>query len=194
MQETYKMKQQIQDHLDKVILPFWESLKDDEYGGFYGYMDIDLNVDKKAVKGCILNNRILWFFANAYLNQKRPELLSYAKHAYEFLKEACLDKTYGGVYWSVTFDGKPEEDMKHTYNQAFAIYALSSYYDASGDTEALDIAFSIYDVIEAHCKDDKGYLEAFDRNFQPVSNEKLSENGVMAVSYTHLTLPTIGLV
>ena len=84
MQETYKMKQQIQDHLDKVILPFWESLKDDEYGGFYGYMDIDLNVDKKAVKGCILNNRILWFFANAYLNQKRPELLSYAKHAYEF--------------------------------------------------------------------------------------------------------------
>ena len=53
MQETYKMKQQIQDHLDKVILPFWESLKDDEYGGFYGYMDIDLNVDKKAVKGCI---------------------------------------------------------------------------------------------------------------------------------------------
>ena len=180
MQETNKMKQQIQDHLDKVILPFWESLKDDEYGGFYGYMDIDLNVDKKAVKGCILNNRILWFFANAYLTKKRPELLSYAKHAYEFLKKACLDKTYGGVYWSVTFDGKPEEDMKHTYNQAFAIYALSSYYDASGDKEALDIAFSIYDVIEAHCKDDKGYLEAFDRNFQPVSNEKLSENGVMA--------------
>lgn len=61
MQEINKMKQQIQDHLDKVILPFWESLKDDEYGGFYGYMDIDLNVDKKAVKGCILNNRILWF-------------------------------------------------------------------------------------------------------------------------------------
>ena len=86
MQEINKMKQQIQDHLDKVILPFWESLKDDEYGGFYGYMDIDLNVDKKAVKGCILNNRILWFFANAYLNQKRPELLSYAKHAYEFLR------------------------------------------------------------------------------------------------------------
>ena len=52
MQEINKMKQQIQDHLDKVILPFWESLKDDEYGGFYGYMDIDLNVDKKAVKGC----------------------------------------------------------------------------------------------------------------------------------------------
>lgn len=174
------MKQQIEKHLDQIILPFWEKLKDDEYGGFYGYMDIDLKLDKEAVKGCILNNRILWFFSNAYLTLKRPELLSYAKHAYEFLKNACLDRTYGGVYWSVTFDGTPEEDMKHTYNQAFAIYALSSYYDASGDREALDIAWSIYDVIETNCKDDQGYLEAFDCNFQPVSNEKLSENGVMA--------------
>lgn len=65
MREINKMKQQIQDHLDKVILPFWESLKDDEYGGFlwlHGYRSE--RVDKKAVKGCILNNRILWFFAN----------------------------------------------------------------------------------------------------------------------------------
>ena len=59
MQEINKMKQQIQDHLDKVILPFWESLKDDEYGGFDCYMDIDLHMYKKAVKGFILNNRIL---------------------------------------------------------------------------------------------------------------------------------------
>ena len=32
MQETNKMKQQIQDHLDKVILPFWESLKGGQKG------------------------------------------------------------------------------------------------------------------------------------------------------------------
>ena len=178
--EKALMREQIQSHLDQVILPFWENLKDSEYGGFYGYMDIDLKLDKEAVKGCILNNRILWFFSNAYLTLKRPELLAYAKHAYEFLKNACLDREYGGVYWSVSFDGKPVEDLKHTYNQAFAIYALSSYYDASGDQEALDIAWSIYEIIEKHCKDDKGYLEAFDRRFLPVDNEKLSENGVMA--------------
>lgn len=85
--EKALMKQQIEKHLDQVILPFWEKLKDDEYGGFYGYMDIDLKLDKKAVKGCILNNRILWFFSNAYLTLKRPELLSYAKHAYEFFEK-----------------------------------------------------------------------------------------------------------
>ena len=35
-------------------------------------------------------------------------------------------------------------------------------------------------MIESRCKDELGYLEAFDRRFEPVSNEKLSENGVMA--------------
>lgn len=178
--EKAVLKQEILQHLEQVILPFWEKLKDNEHGGFYGYMDFDRKVDKEAVKGCILNSRILWFFSNAYLTLRRPELLDYARHAYQFLKDACLDRTCGGVYWSVTFDGKPQEDMKHTYNQAFAVYALSSYYDASKDQEALELARTIYDVIETRCKDDKGYLEAFDRTFSPADNEKLSENGVMA--------------
>ena len=55
--------------------------------------------------------------------------------------------------------------MKHTYNQAFAIYALSSYYDATGNKEALELAWKLHDMIESKCKDDEGYLEAFDRNF-----------------------------
>lgn len=175
-----RMKQEIAAHLDQVILPFWMKLRDDTYGGFYGYLDRELVLDKEAVKGCILNNRILWFFSNAYLTLKRPELLEYAAHAYAFLKDACLDREFGGVFWSVTYDGKPEEDMKHTYNQAFAIYALSSYYDASGDKEALELAWDIYHVIESRCKCSNGYAEAFDRQFHPAGNEKLSENGVMA--------------
>ena len=43
------------------IIPFWDALRDDEYGGFYGQMDNDLNLDKKGGKGVILNSRILWF-------------------------------------------------------------------------------------------------------------------------------------
>ena len=49
------------------IVPFWEGLRDDENGGFYGYLSYDLKLDKEAEKGCILNSRITWFFANAYL-------------------------------------------------------------------------------------------------------------------------------
>ena len=76
-------------------------------------------------------------FSNAYTLLKDESLLDEARHGYEFLKNVCWDKENGGVYWSVNYDGTPEETLKHTYNQAFSIYALSSYYEASKDKEAL---------------------------------------------------------
>lgn len=171
---------EIQKHLTKDLIPFWEGLKDETYGGFYGYLDYGLKLDKTAVKGCILNSRILWFFANAYMVLGEDNLLEDAKHAFAFLKEHCLDREYRGVYWSLKYNGEPEDTTKHTYNQAFAIYALSSYYDVSKDPEALEIARGLFELIETKCKDEYGYLEAFNRKFEPEDNEKLSENGVIA--------------
>lgn len=172
--------QEIKEHLTKTIIPFWQGMRDDEFGGFYGWLGYDLELDKKAVKGCILNSRILWFFSNAYRTLGDKALLNDADHAFAFMKEYCMDKVNGGVYWSVTYDGKVEEGLKHTYNQAFAIYALSSYYRVSKKEEALKLAYGLFDLIEEKCKDDRGYLEAFTQDFQPMDNEKLSENGVMA--------------
>lgn len=175
-----KMVSEIKEHLTSDIIPFWEALKDDVYGGFYGYMGYDLKVDEKAVKGCILNSRITWFFANAYTLLGDKELLSYARHGYEFLKNNCIDKENGGVFWSLTYDGKPEDTTKHTYNQAFSIYALSSYYEASKDEEALELAKQLLELIEEKCTNENGYMEAFTREFKPEDNDKLSENGVIA--------------
>ncbi|MBO5524090.1 MAG: AGE family epimerase/isomerase, partial [Roseburia sp.] len=107
-------------------------------------------------------------------------LLEEAKHGYEFLIKHCVDKEYGGIFWSLNYDGTPKDTTKHTYNQAFCIYALASYYEASKDREALELAFSLFHLIEEKCTDEVGYLEAFTRDFQPESNEKLSENGVLA--------------
>ena len=174
------MKEEITKHLTDDIIPFWKNLRDDEFGGYYGYLDYDLKLDKKAEKGCILNSRITWFFSNAYTLLKDKSLLEEADHGYEFLKEHCIDKEYGGIYWSMKYDGTPLDTTKHTYNQAFCIYALSSYYEASGKQEALELARKLYELIETRCMDDNGYLEAFTRDFKPESNEKLSENGVLA--------------
>ena len=170
----------IKEHLVNDLIPFWQGLKDEENGGFYGYLSYDLKLDKKAVKGCILNSRILWFFSNAYMVLGDHSLLESATHAYQFLKEHCVDDEFGGVFWSLTYDGKPEDTTKHTYNQAFSIYALASYYDASKNPEALEIAWKLYDLVESKCKDEYGYLEAFTRSFEPEENDKLSENGVIA--------------
>lgn len=171
---------EIKKHLVEEIIPFWKNLRDESFGGFFGELDYDLDLYQKADKGGILNSRILWFFSNAYITLGDKSCLDYARHSYEFLKKAFYDRENGGIYWSVTYDGKPSDDTKHTYNQSFAIYALASYYAASGDKEALDLAYELVDKVESFCKDEGGYLEAFDRYFKPMSNEKLSENGVEA--------------
>lgn len=174
------LKKEVEKHLIEDIAPFWKKLRDDEFGGYYGFVDQELNIDEKAVKGCILNNRITWFFSNAYDVTADDSLFWEAKHGYEFLRDYCIDRENGGVFWSLNYDGTPADTTKHTYNQAFCIYALSSYYAISRDSEALELAYDIFDIIEEKCRDEVGYLEAFTVDFQPESNEKLSENGVMA--------------
>lgn len=193
--EIQKMSDEMKEHLLGNIVPFWRNLRDDDNGGWYGYMSYGLEVDKNAVKGCILNSRITWFFANVALciregliseddctahGYTAEDVRKEAKHGYQFLKNNCLDKENGGIYWSLYADGTPEDTTKHTYNQAFCIYALSSYYEMFGDEEALDITFRLFSLIEEKCTDSIGYLEAFTVDFKPESNEKLSENGVMA--------------
>lgn len=169
-----------QKHLENNIIPFWNKLKDEKNGGFYGYVDSDGKPDPESVKGVILNSRILWFYSSAYQLLKKEELLRMADHAYDFLVNYCLDSRYGGVYWSVNYDGTVCDDTKHTYNMAFAIYALSAYYQACGRRNALNYAYDLYRIIEDKCNDGNGYLEAFHRDFTPASNDKLSENGVLA--------------
>lgn len=167
-------------HLCDDLIPFWNRMKDSENGGFYGYADKNGIADKKSIKGVILHSRILWFYSAAYQLLKKQELLEMADHAYKFLVNHCFDSRYGGVFWSVNADGSPYDDTKHTYNQAFAVYALSAYYQAGGNRNALNLAYTLYHTIEEKCRDRNGYLEAFSRDFAPVSNDKLSENGVIA--------------
>lgn len=180
MDKLAAMRDEVKEELQKDIIPFWKNLRDDEKGGYYGWLSYDLALDKKSEKGCILNSRITWFFSNAYTLLKDESLLEEAKHGYEFLIKHCVDKEYGGIFWSLNYDGTPLDTTKHTYNQAFCIYALASYYEASKDREALELAFNLFRLIEEKCTDEVGYLEAFTRNFKPESNEKLSENGVLA--------------
>ena len=169
----------IRTHLERKILPFWEALSDKDFGGFYGYVGSDLQLNRKADKGCILNSRILWFFSVASMALGRPDLRAYADHAYTFFSR-FEDPENGGVFWSVSFDGKPADTTKHTYCQAFAVYGLAAYYRLTGNPEALEKALSLFRIMEAKCRDAGGYLEAQTAGFMPESNEKLSENGVLA--------------
>lgn len=170
----------MRENYENCILPFWKGLVDDERGGFYGRVDFDLGVQKDAPKGVIQNSRILWFFSAAYLAYADEEALCYARHAYEFLRRRCLDRENGGLYWTLNADGSPRENLKHTYNHAFAIYALSAYYEATENHEALEIAFELFQLVESLCSDDIGYLDAFSVDFLPAENYPLSARGLLA--------------
>lgn len=168
------------DHLRNDLIPFWSKMRDDENGGFYGYADALGKPNPESSKGVILTARIMWFYSAAYQLLRERPLLEMAEHAFAFLKERCYDRENGGVFWSVNAREGAFDDTKHTYCQAFVVYALAKFYNAGGSAEALDLAYGIYGTIEGKCRDDGGYLEAFNRDFSPCSNEKLSENGVMA--------------
>ena len=165
--------------LTRHLLPFWRSLRDDERGGTIGLVEYDLTRRPEAERGCILNSRILWFFSEAFLTLGDESLLEEAGHNYAMLQR-MLDPVHGGVYWSMNADGSVLDSTKHTYNQAFAIYALSAYARASGLEEPLALARELFATVEQRCFDGEGYLEAFTADWQPAGNEKLSENGVEA--------------
>lgn len=173
-------REEFQKHLVDDLLPFWNCLKDDTYGGFYGYVNHDQQVDRYHDKSVILMSRILWFYSKASMLFQDDSLLKMADHVFEFLQGCCEDHKYGGMYWSVHYDGTPADTTKHTYNQAFTVYALSVYYQAGGRQGALDLAYTLHHLMEEKCRDGDGYLEAFAQDFAPALNEKLSENGVMA--------------
>ena len=73
------------------LLPFWQSLRDECHGGFYGGMDFSLQIDRRAEKGSILASRILWFFSTAARALGDRALVPYACHAYAFLRDACIE-------------------------------------------------------------------------------------------------------
>jgi mannobiose 2-epimerase len=159
------------------IIPFWLALKD-EKGGFYGRVDFNGEVDKQADKGALLNSRILWFFARSASELKHEAEVSQqcfnaAQHAYVFLTKRLTDPVAGGLYWSVDYLGRPLDTQKHIYNQAFAIYALSEWYAVTKDALVLEQIHRLFSLIESHARDttNKGYFEAFDKDWQAISND-----------------------
>lgn len=172
------MKQEMQDVLQNNILRFWlDKMQDREHGGFYGRMDGEGVLHPEAEKGAILNARILWSFSAAYRVLGNQEYLDAATRAKDYILEHFIDPEYGGVYWSVDYQGRPLDTKKQFYAIGFAIYGLTEYARATGDREALEYALDLYDCIEEHAFDQEhnGYIEACTREWGTIADMRLSE-------------------
>jgi len=171
------------------ILPFWlKHTRDRERGGFYGVIDQQMNVRKNAPRGALLTSRILWTFSAAYRAYHDPEYLEMARWAYRDLMDKFRDREFGGIYWSITADGKPDQTFKQIYGQAFGIYALAEYYRATGEQPALDETIAIYRLVEQHAHDAKlgGYFDALDREWRPQKRNVLGPAAKSQNSHIHI--------
>ena len=172
------MKQEMQDVVENNILRFWiDKMVDYENGGFYGRIDGNGVLHPEAEKGAILNARILWSFSAAYRVLRQPDYLEMATRAKDYFIEHFFDHEYGGVYWSVDYQGQPLDTKKQFYAIGFAIYGLAEYARATGDHEALDYALQLFDCVEEHALDPlyNGYIEACTRDWQPMADMRLSD-------------------
>ena len=174
---TSEYRRRIEADLRGNILPFWiERVVDRESGGFLGSLTNDLVADRSVERGALLTSRILWTYSAAYSQLRDPAHLAMAEYAYDDLMTRFHDPEHGGFWWSIDASGSVRSDRKQVYGQAFAIYALAEYHAATGRREPLDCAAAVFGLMEAHARDlrNGGYLEAFGRGWEPISDVRLS--------------------
>ena len=171
-------RRQLQAELTVNILPFWMTHSLDKVnGGFYGALTNDLEIHNEVPRSAILCARILWTYATAYRKLGDRQYLAMADWAYTTLRGVFLDPEYGGVYWTVDAAGQPVFDRKHHYAQAFAIYGLSEYYRATGQAESLELAQTLFQLLEKHAYDPVygGYIEGSSRSWETLADMRLSD-------------------
>lgn len=162
----------------KNITQYWkENSVDQLHGGFLGKRDHFNTEVPKSNKGAILNTRLLWTFSAIGNFQKDDSCRKLAERAYDYLKKYFYDEEYKGIFWELDYKGNPVNRRKQIYAQAFAIYALTEYYKLTNDRDALNWANHLFVLIETTARDREknGYLEAFQQDWSPIEDMRLSE-------------------
>lgn len=163
-----EMRRKAKEELTQNILPFWmKHVPDERNGGFYGKINNEMMVDSDAPNGLVLCARILWTFSAASRSLKDLNYMPMAHRAYEYLIAHYYDVEYGGYYWAIDNQGKPLDETKSAYGQAFVLYALAEFHLATGDSAPLARAIELYHLLEGKYRDTeyKGYKEAFNRDW-----------------------------
>ena len=182
-------------NLNENLIPFWlaKSL-DKTNGGYITSHDLEGIAQASSSKGIVTQSRLLWLFSRlAREGYKATETLPAADLGFRFLRDKMWDKANGGFFWEVDAVGaKPIQSGKHLYGQAFALFALSEYYLASHNQEALDLANTLFRAMEAkaHDKEFGGYRESFKADWSdlpPIESHELGPSNLKLMN-THLHL------
>ncbi len=168
-EEVIKLKDEAKNHLVGELLPFWTSrMVDVKNGGFITHFDKDGKDTGEDEKSLIAQTRCLYTLASAHrAGYGDGKLADLARHGADFLINKMWDGENGGFYWIMDRKGNVKIDKKIIYGQSFAIYSLSEYTLATGDTRGIEYAEKVFDLIQKYCADTMygGYWEMFERDW-----------------------------
>jgi mannobiose 2-epimerase len=114
---------------------------------------------------------MVWFSARlARFGHEPAAMQEAADHGYRFMMERLWDAGHGGFVWDADADGTPVRRNRHLYAQAFGLYALAELAMASGRSDVLARATTLFDLLEDRAKDPDypGYIEAFAPDWTPL--------------------------
>ena len=161
---------------DELLHVWYPRAVDRDSGGFLSQFDYRFTPDGAQEKMIVTQARHVWTTARA--SQFFPADTMYlpaSEHGFVFLRDRMWDREKGGFYWLVTRGGTPKEDtpgriVKQAYGEAFAIYGLAGYYDASHDVRALALAKETFHWLEIHAHDPVhgGYFNYLERDGTPL--------------------------
>ena len=156
-------------HLTGDLLPFWLTrCRDDVNGGFITHYDRHGRDTGEDQKSLIAQTRSVYTMSAAHrAGYGGGVCADFARHGVDFLLAKMRDPQHGGFFWTVDRRGNVQSDKKILYGLSFAIYALSEYTLATGDTRGIEQAQATFDLVQRHCADPEhgGYFEMFERDW-----------------------------
>lgn len=214
------MAQRLTRLLEDNLLPFWyPDVVDEDYGGYRLHHDQHGVWLGPSAKGLVSQARTLWFFSR--LVQQYPDHRGYreaANYGFAFLQTHIWDPLHGGFFWEVeiesseaqtasatdpsapeghtthTLTSTPLKAGKHLYGQAFGLYALSTYAQATANSAAKALAAELFALLEVNAYDsvNGGYHEFLQCNWEPVADTEIDYRSnttpVQKTQDTHLHL------
>lgn len=167
--------------LREEILQVWYPLAlDTVEGGFRCDFTFDWRPQGRQHKMIVTQARQVWTASQAAMFFGDAGYRRIAAHGFRFLHDKMWDKTYGGFYMLRARNGGPVDydyqEEKRAYGNAFAIYALASYFSMSGDTSALRLAQKTFRWLEQHSYDPeyKGYFDQMARDGSLLRQDRTS--------------------
>jgi mannobiose 2-epimerase len=158
----------------QLLNKWYPAVVDAQHGGFLSNFTYDFQPEEKQEKMIVSQSRQVWTASKAAVYYpESKQYLDIAAHGFYFLRDKMWDHEFGGFHTLTDQKGTVLSgglEAKTAYGNAFAIYGLAAYFQASGDTAALHLAQKAFHWLEEHSHDPvySGYFQSLARDGSPL--------------------------